>query len=362
MDNQILSEDLRRIADHLSLRECRALSGRKILITGFAGSLGFMLAHFFSQYGQYFDVKRIYLLDNYIFGKPGWIQTIERHPLFIVQEGDVTREDFSFAAEADLVFHMASLASPVFYRLHPIETMDADVVGLRRLLDFYGSRDIFNLLFYSTSEIYGDPDPKNIPTPESYWGHVNCTGPRSCYDESKRYAETLCYNYHFQKGFPITVLRPFNSFGPGLRTNDQRAPADFAMNVLKNEPIVLYSDGKATRSFCYSSDITLASLKCALYAEYDVFNIGNDTEEMTILELAEIFRHTGNSLFGYNKGVRFRKHTDKHYNTDNPQRRCPDLGKIKTILKYKPSVDTRTGVERYLRYAAESSMRGGISA
>ena len=352
MDNRILSEDLQYVADHLTDYEREALSDRSILITGFAGSLGFMLVQFFAVYGRRLNVRRIFLLDNYMYGKPPWIRAIESHPLFMVHEGDVTRVDFSFAGEADLIFHMASLASPVYYRQHPIETMDADVVGLRRLLDFYGGRGIFNLLFYSTSEIYGDPDPHNIPTPESYWGHVNCAGPRSCYDESKRYAETLCYNFHYQKGFPVTVLRPFNSFGPGLRTNDQRAPADFALNILNNEPIVLYSDGKATRSFCYASDITLASLKCALYARYDVFNIGSDTEEVTIRELAEIFRSTGNSLFGYNNNIIFREHTDKHYNTDNPRRRRPNLSKIRTVLKYTPSVDTRTGAERYLRYLA----------
>ncbi|WP_377865333.1 NAD-dependent epimerase/dehydratase family protein [Bacillus sp. R86525] len=349
-DNRILLDDLRRIMDGLTEYERSALKGRKILITGFAGSLGFMLVQFFAQYGQSLGVKRIYVLDNYIFRKPSWIHAIESSPLFTVHEGDVTREDFSFAGDADLIFHMASLASPVYYRLHPIETMDADVVGLRRLLDFYSGRGIFNLLFYSTSEIYGDPEPKMVPTPESYWGNVNSSGPRSCYDESKRYAETLCYNFHYQKGFPVTVLRPFNSFGPGLRTNDKRAPADFAMNILQNKPIVLYSDGKATRTFCYASDTTLASLKCALYARYDIFNIGNDTEEMTILELAEIYRSLGNCIFGYNGRIIFSEHTDKHYNPDSPQRRCPDLSKIKTVLDYTPSVDTRTGVERYLRY------------
>ncbi|MDR0271561.1 NAD-dependent epimerase/dehydratase family protein [Paenibacillus sp.] len=349
-DNRILLEDLRRIADGLTERERSALSGRNIFITGFAGSLGFMLVQFFAEYGQTLGVKHIYVLDNYIFGKPLWVHGIESHPLFTVREGDVTKEDFSFACDADLIFHMASLASPVYYRLHPIETMDADVVGLRRLLEFYNGKGIFNLLFYSTSEIYGDPDPRMVPTPESYWGNVNSSGPRSCYDESKRYAETLCYNFHDQKGFPVTVVRPFNSFGPGLRTNDKRAPADFAMNILRNEPIVLYSDGKATRTFCYASDTTLASLKCALYARYDIFNIGNEAEEMTIRELAEIYLSVGNFIFGYNGSIIFREHTDKHYNTDNPQRRRPDLTKIKKVLDYMPSVDTHTGVERYLRY------------
>ncbi|MDT8979924.1 NAD-dependent epimerase/dehydratase family protein [Paenibacillus sp. chi10] len=349
-ENRILLEDLRCIAEGLTECERSTLSGRNIFITGFAGSLGFMLVQFFAHYGQTLGVKRVYVLDNYIFGKPKWVHEIECHPLFTVREGDVTQEDFSFAGDADLIFHMASLASPVYYRLYPIETMDADVIGLRRLLDFFSNRGIFNLLFYSTSEIYGDPDPKMVPTPESYWGNVNSSGPRSCYDESKRYAETLCYHFHYQKGFHVTVVRPFNSFGPGLRTNDKRAPADFAMNILRNEPLVLYSDGKATRTFSYASDTTLASLKCALYARYDIFNIGSDAEEMTIRELAEIYRSVGNNIFGYKGSIMFREHTDKHYNTDNPQRRRPDLTKIKTVLNFTPFVDTRTGVERYLRY------------
>ena len=348
--SDILSEDLQCIANGLAEHERNALMGRTVFVTGFAGSLGFMLIHFFAQYGQTFGVKHVYTLDNYIFGKPEWVRTIEEHPLFTIREGDVTREDFSFAKDADLIFHMASLASPVYYRLHPIETMDADVIGLRRLFDYYYNRNIFNLLFYSTSEVYGDPDPSVVPTPESYWGNVNTSGPRACYDESKRYAETLCYNYYHQKGFPVTVVRPFNSFGPGLRTNDKRAPADFAMNVLNREPIMIYSDGKATRTFCYISDMTLASLKCALYARYDIFNIGNDNDEITVYELASIYRSVGNSLFGYSGDIVFREHEDKHYNTDDPQRRCPDLCKIITSLDYLPMVDTHTGVDRYLRF------------
>lgn len=355
INNKILSEDLRHILDGLTESERDILSGKTILVTGFAGSLGFMLMQFFANYGQEVGIKHVYALDNYIFGKPDWVREIENHPLFTVRKGDVIQDDFSFAKSAELIFHMASLASPVYYRLRPIETMDADVVGLRRLLDFYNDKDIFNLLFYSTSEVYGDPDPGAVPTPESYWGNVNTSGPRACYDESKRYAETLCYNFHHQKGFPVTVLRPFNSFGPGLRTNDKRAPADFAMNVLRNEPITLYSNGKATRTFCYSSDMTLASLKCALYAKYDIFNAGNDNDEMTIYELAKIYRDTAKFLFDYSEDIVFRKHPDRHYNTDNPQRRCPDLRKIKAVLGYAPSVDAKAGVERYLRF-----LKGGL--
>ncbi|MCL2638019.1 MAG: NAD-dependent epimerase/dehydratase family protein [Oscillospiraceae bacterium] len=348
--NKILQQDLQKIHDGLTAQERVGLSGKTVFVTGFAGSLGFMLMHFFAEYGRELGLKHVFALDNYVFGKPDWIKELADNTLFTICEGDVVTQDFSFAESADLIFHMASLASPVYYRLHPIETMDADVVGLRRLLDFYRGKDIFNLLFYSTSEVYGDPDHRQIPTPESYWGNVNTSGPRACYDESKRYAETLCYNFYHQYNFPVTVLRPFNSFGPGLRTNDKRAPADFALNVLNNEPLTLYSDGKATRTFCYASDTTLASIKCALYAKYDIFNIGNDTEEITIRQLAEIYRDAGKDLLGYEGEIVFREHEDKHYNTDNPQRRCPDLNKIKTVLGYQPSVDTRTGIERYLKF------------
>lgn len=353
MENSILKEDLRHIAEGLSERERAALAGRCIFVTGFAGSLGFMLMQFLAEYGQTFGVRHVYALDNYIFEKPAWVAGIESHPLFTVRQGDVTQEDFSFAEEADLIFHMASLASPVYYRQHPIETMDADVVGLRRLLDYYHDKGIYNLLFYSTSEVYGDPAANMVPTPESYWGNVNTSGPRACYDESKRYAETLCYNFHHQKNMPVTVLRPFNSYGPGLRTGDKRAPADFAMNILQNEPIVLYSDGKATRTFCYASDSTLASLKCALYAQYDIFNIGNDQDEITVYQLAEIYRQVGREVLGYTGEIVFRQHADKHYNTDNPQRRCPDLRRIQAALGYAPAVSVHAGVERYLRFLKE---------
>jgi UDP-glucuronate decarboxylase len=350
MKNAVLTEDLQNIFNSLTEHERGCISGKTVLITGFAGSLGFMLMQFFAEYGQELGIKKVYALDNYVFGKPDWVQELTENPLFSIHEGDVVTENFTFAENADLIFHMASLASPVYYRLHPIETMDADVIGLRRLLDFYKDRNIFNLLFYSTSEIYGDPAPEQVPTSEIYWGNVNTSGPRACYDESKRYAETLCYNFHHQYGFPVTVIRPFNSYGPGLRANDKRAPADFAMNVLNNEPITLYSDGNATRTFCYASDTTLASLKCALCGRYDVFNIGNDSEEMTVRQLAEMYSEVGRDLFGYSGDIEFREHSDKHYNTDNPQRRCPDLSKIRHELGYAPSVDVRVGIERYLRF------------
>lgn len=351
----ILREDITRILNGLTDKEKNDLSGRTVLITGFAGSLGFMMMQFFANYGQELGIKHVYALDNYVFGKPEWVTELETHELFTVIDGDILTVELEKFNDADLIFHMASLASPIYYRLHPIETMDADVVGLRRLLDFYADKNIFNLLFYSTSEIYGDPDPTQVPTPEDYWGNCNTSGPRACYDESKRYAETMCYNFYHQKNFPVTVIRPFNSYGPGLRTDDKRVPADFAMDVLNDNPLTLYSDGKATRTFCYGSDLTLASLKCILSQQYNIFNAGNDIGEMTIYELAQIYREVAGELFGYSQEIIFKEHTDKHYNTDNPQRRCPDLSRIKTTLGYEPQINVREGVRRYLQFLKSTS-------
>jgi len=351
MDSKtILTEDLERVLTGLTEKEQANLNGRTVFITGFAGSLGFTMVQFFAEHGNDLGIKHVYALDNYVFGKPSWVFDIEKHPLFTVVEGDILTVDLNQFSDADLIFHMASLASPIYYRLHPIETMDADVVGLRRLLDFYEDKNIFNLLFYSTSEIYGDPHPDQVPTPEDYWGNCNTSGPRSCYDESKRYAETLCYNFFHERNFPVTVIRPFNSYGPGLRMDDKRAPADFAMNVLNDEPLVLYSNGKATRTFCYSTDLTIASLKCILTKQYKIYNAGNDIGEMTIFELAIIYQEVAKKLFGYNQEIIFMEHEDKHYNTDNPQRRCPDLTRIKTDLGYEPQVEASEGVARYLQY------------
>jgi UDP-glucuronate decarboxylase len=149
------------------------------------------------------------------------------------------------------------------------------------------------LLFYSTSEIYGNPPTGQISTSEDYYGYVNTSGSRVSYDESKRFGETLCYNFHYKYVMPITVVRPFNSFGPRLRTNNQRVVADFAKAVVENEAIIINSDGTATRTFSYISDTTLGCIKCALYNKYDIFNIGNDNDEVAILHLESIYKSVG---------------------------------------------------------------------
>lgn len=351
----ITQQDMELIYNGLSTEDKEILRDSKILVTGYAGSLGYTLLHFFARYKEELGISQVYGIDNYTFGQPAWVDRILKFSKFDLRQLDIINCDLSFASDANIIFHMASLASPVYYRKYPIETIDADVTGLRRLLDFYRSKSIIGLLFYSSSEVYGDPLPSQIPTPESYWGNVNTCGPRACYDESKRFGETLCYYFARQYNMPITVVRPFNNYGPGMRIDDQRVVADFAKAIIKNEDIVIYSDGSPTRTFDYIPDATIGYIKCALYGKFDVFNIGSDSDELSIKQLAELYKDIGNQYFGYERNIVYRTHLDKEYLIDNPKRRCPDITKAKKLLNYKPQIHIKEGIKRYLQYLREEN-------
>lgn len=350
MIDNITIQDMEYIYHSLSEQEKEKLKSAKILVTGFAGSLGYTLLHFFALYSEKLGIEKVYGIDNYMFGKPDWIEDILTFEIFDLRQLDIIDCDLTFAQDANLIFHMASLASPVYYRQHPIETIDADVIGIRRLLDFYKDKHIKGMLFYSSSEVYGDPSLDQIPTSEDYRGNVNTCGPRACYDESKRFGETLCYYYAKLFGMPVVIIRPFNNYGPGMRLNDQRVVADFAKNVIENEDIVIYSDGTPTRTFDYIPDATVGYIKAALYGRFEVFNIGSDQDEMSISQLAQIYKELGKELFGYDKSIVYRVHPDCEYLTDNPSRRCPDITKAKELLGFQPQIHVREGIRRYLLY------------
>ncbi len=349
----ITKEDTKSIFDRLSDEEKEKFKCSRILITGFAGSLGYTLLHFFLEYKDELKIEKVYGIDTYLFGKPEWIENFSEEEVFDLRQMDITTCELDFAQDSDYIFHMASLASPVYYRLHPLETIDADVTGLRRLLEFYKFKKIKGLLFYSTSEVYGDPIEGQVPTSESYWGNVNTCGPRACYDESKRFGETLCYTFYNKYNMPIRIVRPFNNYGPGMRLNDQRVVADFAKAVINKEDIIIYSDGMATRTFDYIPDATVGYLKCILYDEFEIFNIGSDEREISIFELAQIYKEVAKNLIDYSGDILFRTHRDKDYLTDNPKRRCPDISKAKSILGFNAEMDLKEGIKRYLEYILE---------
>lgn len=354
----IKNEDIRYIFDHLSGDERERFDNSTILLTGCGGFLGYYFMNFFKVFGKELHIRKVIALDNFMLGMPRWIEEMRVDPLFDIREFDIISghiSDIPGSKEADYIIHMASIASPTFYRKYPIETLDANVWGLRSLLDYYKDKDVRGILFFSSSELYGDPTPENIPTNEEYRGNVSATGPRACYDESKRFGETMCSLFASRYGMPIGVVRPFNNYGPGMRINDRRVPADFAKAVYEGEDIVILSSGSPTRTFCYIADAITGYLKVLLHGRYDYFNIGMDKPEISIKELAEIYISAGEEIFGYKGKVSYNASEDEEYLTHNPERRCPDITKAKEKLHYEPSIEVTEGIRRFLTFIKESS-------
>jgi UDP-glucuronate decarboxylase len=358
---EVVDRDLEDIHSRLK-PEFRALAGGRLLITGGAGFLGYYLVQSVLHWNRSVPrPRRIHLtvLDNYARGMPSWLESAMDEPALDLLEHDVREPLPASLPECDYVVHAASIASPTFYRRYPIQTMDANVDGLRRLLDHARlrtgrSRPVRGLLFFSTSEIYGDPDPANVPTPETYRGNVSCTGPRACYDESKRYGETLCVNFARVYGLPIRVARPFNNYGPGLKLADRRVIPDFARNVLEGKDIELLSDGSPTRTYCYVADAVVGYFKVLVRGEDGAaYNIGVDGPEISVAELAARMVHIAGELFGYRGEVVRRISSDPEYLTDNPGRRCPSIDKARSELDYHPEVSLDEGLRRTLLWYAE---------
>ena len=266
---------------------------------------------------------------------------------------DITHPLPTNIGEFEYIIHAASIASPTYYRKYPIETMDANVHGLRYLLEYClhktKTSPVEGFLFYSTSEIYGDPTPGNIPTQESYRGNVSCTGPRACYDESKRYGETLCVNFAQQYELPIKIARPFNNYGPGLKITDRRVLPDFARDVLNDRNIVMLSDGSPSRTFCYVADAIVGYYKILMKGQAgEAYNIGVETPEISMADLAERVAELARELFNYQGRVVRQVSMDKDYLIDNPNRRCPIIAKARNHLGYNPNISIDEGLKRSL--------------
>lgn len=352
--NAIVKDDLRSI--HETVGSHGRWNGAIVVVTGCAGFLGFYLTQYLVRYAGELGIRRVIGLDTFLLEKPRWLlQLAEEFPdLFSLQSFDISKdrlEDVQEAKIARFVIHAASIASPTFYRQFPVETIDANVWGLRRLLEFYKNVDgLEGFLFFSSSEIYGDPDPQFIPTEEEYRGNVSCLGPRACYDEAKRFGETLCYVFATLHGMPVTVVRPFNNYGPGMRAGDNRLPADLAEAVVRGRDITLLSDGSPTRTYCYVSDAVAGYFLGLLHGKYDYFNIGNDQNEIAVRDLAEIYRAAGAELFGYSGKINYEKSKDSEYLIHNPTRRRPDIRKAREKLGYNPKIEVTEGVRRHLQF------------
>ncbi len=353
---QVVTADLDYIIK-AGAEEFAAMSGRRVMIAGGAGFLGYYLVqaalHWNAKNAAKAPIKVI-VMDNFIRGVPAWLTALEKNPSLRLLKHDVTQPLPVALGDVEYIIHAASIASPIFYRKYPIETMDANINGLRFMLDYClaqkkAGKPVEGVLFYSSSEIYGDPTPENIPTPETYRGNVSCTGPRACYDESKRFGETLCVNFTQQHGLPIKVARPFNNYGPGLKITDGRVIPDFARNILNGQDIVMLSDGSAKRTFCYVADAVLGYYKVLVKGRPgEAYNVGVEVPEISMLELAERAIALGKELFGYKGKIVRQESADKAYLVDNPNRRCPIITKARTEIGYDPQVTIEEGLRRSL--------------
>ena len=350
----VVAEDLERICDRIP-DALGALGGRRLLVSGGAGFLGYYLVSTVAAWNRRVgsgETIELTVWDTFARGVPPWLETVSAEPHVTVEERDVSRP-IEGELELDFVVHAAGIASPTFYRRFPIETIDANVTGLRRLLDHCRGRELGGVLFFSSSEIYGDPVPEAIPTREDYRGNVSCTGPRACYDESKRFGETLCVNFARSHGVPVTIVRPFNNYGPGLRIDDRRVIPDFARDVVEGRDVVLLSDGSPTRTFCYVADAV-----CGYYAALvhgrrgEAYNVGVEEPEISIGDLAERMAAIGREVLGYEGRVVRRESDDPEYLVDNPSRRRPDIAKARRELGYAPEVPLDEGLRRSLLWYA----------
>jgi UDP-glucuronate decarboxylase len=307
---------------------------KQILVTGGAGFLGSHLCERLLEEGQ--DVLCV---DNFFTGTKDNIVQLLANPHFEFLRHDVC---FPLYVEVDEIYNLACPASPIHYQYDPVQTTKTSVHGAINMLGL-AKRVKAKILQASTSEVYGDPEIH--PQPEIYWGHVNPIGLRSCYDEGKRCAETLFFDYHRQHQLKIKVARIFNTYGPRMHPDDGRVVSNFIMQALKNKPITIYGDGSQTRSFCFVDDLIDAFLR--LMDTEDAItgpvNLGNP-REFTIKQLAEtIIDLTGSgSILVY-----------KPLPEDDPQQRKPDISLANELLAWEPSVQLRDGLRKTIQYFAD---------
>ncbi len=307
------------------------MSDRRILVTGGSGFIGSHLVRRLLDQGD-----EVLVVDNFYSGSRRNLAEVLLNSRLEVVRHDVT---FPLYVEVDEIYHLACPASPVFYQRDPVQTTKTSVVGSINMLGL-GKRTKAKVLLASTSEVYGDPEVH--PQNESYWGHVNPIGVRSCYDEGKRCAETLFFDYRRQHDMPIKVARIFNTYGPRMRSDDGRVVSNFIVSALRGEPLTLYGDGTQTRSFCYVDDLIdgLITLMGTPHEVTGPINLGNP-HEFTMAQLAEQV----NAMVGNTAGVEFHP-----LPADDPTQRQPTIDQAKSVLGWVPQIELAQGLQRTIDY------------
>ena len=311
---------------------------RSILVTGGSGFLGSHLCERLLERGD-----NVVCLDNFFTGRKENILHLMGNPRFELIRHDIVEP---ITLEVDQIYNLACPASPVAYQYIPIKTIKTSTVGVVNVLGL-AKRCKARVLHASTSEVYGDPTVH--PQREDYWGNVNPIGPRSCYDEGKRVAESLCVNYHREHNLEVRIIRIFNTYGPRMDPNDGRVISNFITQALRHQPITIYGDGLQTRSFCFAADLIRGMmLMMDQNTEIGPVNIGNPGE-YTMLQLAQEVL----------KAIPESKSTIEHVPLpqDDPKQRCPDIAKAKSLLGWSPEIDLRTGLVQTVAYYRDELAR-----
>ena len=335
IDNLIL-EDIEKIKSKI---KSEFFANKKVLVTGGAGFIGSWLCDVLVDIGA-----QVTAVDDLSTGRMKNIDHLVKNSKFKLIKSDICK--YNSKEKIDIILHMAGHASPDEYMIHPIETLQTSALGTKNMAEIARKNDAL-LLFASTSEVYGDAEI--VPTPESYWGKVNPIGPRSCYDEGKRFAEALLMAYSKQHGLNVRIPRIFNSYGPRLREDGLygRAMSRFIMQALLDDPITVYGDGKQTRSFCYITDTITGLLLLVQSKETkgEVVNLGN-SQEKTILDLATKIKE----LTKCESSVTFHP-----LPRDDPKRRCPNTSKLERLVGWKPTIAFEDGLKRTIEWFSQVS-------
>ena len=346
----VLEEDIKEIYKSIE-SSIKKMHGKTVLVTGAAGFLGryFMSLLTYSNSLHGSNPITIIALDNYITsGKPSGNNILrdDKNVEWIVGDASIGSQ---LPNKFDYIIHTAGIASPEHYRANPLLTIDVTINVTKSLLE-RAKTDKSRMLFFSSSEIYGDPFPEFVPTSEDYRGNVSTRGPRACYDESKRLGETLCWIYQTYFEVHVCVVRPFNVYGPGMMPKDYRVLPNFAAQIAKDQPLKVYGNGNQTRTFCYITDAIIGFMKVLLETKNaEVYNVGNPKPEVSMIELSEIIKKVLNK----NLKVDLIQYPST-YPADEPNRRCPDISRISKELNFEPRVNIEEGLSRFFKWTKDN--------
>ncbi len=326
------------IYKRLNRSENRFFYNKNILLLGSDGFLG----KSFLDYFKLLIKKKIYFKLDCVDNNISSLKQKKNKNRYINYYNE-DLNNFKRKKKYDIIIFLAGIASPTIYKKHPLEALEVSYLGAKKYLE-YSKKDKSLFIFFSSSEIYGNPDLKNLPTNENYYGNVNSYGPRSCYDEGKRVGETLCYIYKEYYKTKVKIIRPFNVFGPSMNQNDDRVIPRFIRAIKNKKPLTVYNHGNQTRSFCYITDAMVGFIKVISKGKLgDVYNVGNDKDEVSMNTLSKQIKKI------YKNKISIKKiNYPNFYPSNEPMRRCPDLKKIKKDTNFKPNEKLKESLVKFI--------------